>query len=352
MDPEPPTCAGSKFSDELYRRSIRSTESVRKGKGIGPFRAEEVPHDAFASSLRSMAEAEGKKPRECDDAERSLVNDTAGLLEGIRMPGFAGVLSPIHVLMFAFPATALLMATEDFDQAFTQLPLAEDQRRFSYYHVRHPDGHTVFFCHLSGWFGPRLMPFAWCRIMELVLLVLRRRFNIPCICHMDDLILIIPSITKNLAPLALTIAKSVCRWLGLTHPPKTERLPARLQQALGGQITLPLAGELTAAAQLPPDKAAKYVRHRISDWATQDILPASTATAAKVAGYAQVLDSAHFGRVAQAYLWPVYHRANSTDTFDDMTPCLRFSLLAIARFIKDSQPRIIRPLVTRPVFRL
>ena len=132
-------------------------------------------------------------------------------------------------------------------------------------------------------------------------------------------------------------------------PAKKERLPARLRQALGGQITLPLAGELIAAAQLPPDKAAKYVT-RISGWATQDILLASTA--AKVAGYAQVL--AHFGRVARAYryLWPVYHRANSTDNFDDMTPCLQgFSLLAIARFTKDSQPRINRPLVSRPVFR-
>eukprot|EP00972_Heterocapsa_arctica_P083977 12370708-Heterocapsa_arctica.AAC.1 len=78
--------------------------------------------------MRFFVETEGEKPRECDDAKRSGVNSTAGLTECVRMLGFSGILVLVHALVTFFPKCPLLMATEDFDGAFTQLPLHPDQR--------------------------------------------------------------------------------------------------------------------------------------------------------------------------------------------------------------------------------
>eukprot|EP00972_Heterocapsa_arctica_P100372 14801244-Heterocapsa_arctica.AAC.1 len=68
------------------------------------------------------------------------------------MPGFSGALVLIHALMIWFPKISLLMATEGFDCAFTQLLLHPDQQKCSYYHVLDPSGNVVYFCHLSGYF--------------------------------------------------------------------------------------------------------------------------------------------------------------------------------------------------------
>eukprot|EP00974_Lingulodinium_polyedra_P066485 6435174-Lingulodinium_polyedra.AAC.1 len=83
------------------------------------------------------------------------------------MPGFAGVLDLAYRVLQAFPGYRVTMATEDFDGAFTQVPLHEAQRAFSYYHVMGPSGQVVYFLHLAGWFGPKLMPRAWCRAIAL-----------------------------------------------------------------------------------------------------------------------------------------------------------------------------------------
>eukprot|EP00972_Heterocapsa_arctica_P053166 7829219-Heterocapsa_arctica.AAC.1 len=92
--------------------------------------------------MRFFVETEGKKARKCDDAKRSGVNSTAGLTERIRVPGFSGALVLIHALMIWFPKVPLLMATEDFDGAFTQLPLHPDQQKYSYCHVLDPSGNV------------------------------------------------------------------------------------------------------------------------------------------------------------------------------------------------------------------
>ena len=340
-----PTCA-TRDAGELYQRSL---QSVRAGKDKGPFTADTAPHDSFASSLRFMVRAEGKKPRECDDARRSGVNATSELSETVPMPGLTGVFALVIWLMILFPKTALVAGSEDFDSAFTQVPLHPDQQRYSYYHVLDDQGRVAYFFHVAGWFGPRLMPHAWCRIMELLITILALRFCIPAAVHMDDLVVVLPKLTSEFHLRAVAAVKLVCRHLGLRLSPKKSRLPAQVQQALGGLITLPLSGEDVAKVELPPDKKQKYIE-RLRNWSTQDQLPPDIA--AKIAGYSQVLDSAHFGRVARAYLWPIYHRANHYAEDSSMTPALRFSIIAIAKLMEDSKPRLLRPLVQRPIIRI
>ena len=341
-----PPATSKKHRHQLYQKSLEATTLNR---ALGPFRAAEAPHPQFASSLRFMVVAEGKKPRECDDARRSGVNATSSLTETTPMPGFAGLLLVLLVVMRYFPELPLMISTEDFSHAFGQLPLHPGQRKFSYFHVGDDAGHPTFFCHTAGWFGPRLMPHAWARVTALVLKILRVRFAIPCDCHVDDIFVIVPSLSANLAPLMHAIVRKVVEWLGFHLSASKSRLPARTTQALGGQITLPRSGELTAQAELAPNKKEVYIQ-RLRLWAARDVLPSELA--AKVAGYAQVLVSVLFGRLARAYLWPVYQRANGFDNSSTNTPCLRFCLKSLARLIEVSRPKLVRPLLFRPLFRI
>eukprot|EP00974_Lingulodinium_polyedra_P027263 2631346-Lingulodinium_polyedra.AAC.1 len=66
-----------------------------------------------------------------------------------------------------------------------------------------------------------------------------------------------------------------------------------VQPALGGQPALPDHGGDHAIAELTPDKQERYAS-RLRHWAAGDFLDPEAA--AKVAGYAEVLDVVHFGR--------------------------------------------------------
>ena len=124
-----------------------------------------------------------------------------------------------------------------------------------------------------------------------------------------------------------------------------EKLPARSQVALGGHFNLQHEGGNCMEIMLPADKKEKYeCRMR----AVIDSSCCPPALAAKVGGYIQTIASRQWGRCARSYAWPVYDHANDGWS-DELSPRLRWSILVLMRLFREARPRIVRPLMCRPI---
>jgi len=341
----------SEWRDQPPRCSTRHVETMvaaandkvsRKG-AVGPFTIDQVPHDCFNSHRRFTVDqptADNPHKKRCvDDPKASGENDQTITRERMSLRGFEGLVDVLVFMMLTFPEVGLHMFAGDYEHAFEQLAIHPDQYPHMYFHVL-IDGLVHYYMHTSGWFGPKAMPAAWCRVSNFIDAVLALKFAIMGIVHMDDQVCIDPHDTSASA---LVCFRRTTAALGFTLKKSKEKLPAFRQIGLGAEFSLPRPGSSVAEVSLPKDKVVKY-SHRMEGILGSGICP--PALAGKVGGYVQTINSRLWGNTARSYTWPIYDHANR-GVSDVLTPRLAVSIEMLMRLLHAARPRLVQPLVCR-----
>lgn len=204
----------------------------------GPWRAQDVPHEAWNSALRFI-KYEGinsrgeEKWRDLDDASGNGNNRTVRMREKLTMPGWDGLLRLVFYTMVLYPGLLLMLGLEDFEAAFTQIALRIEDGPYHMSHLWHPGwGEVAYVQHKAGFFGSGPLPYWWCRAIRPVVFILRAAFGILCDIHMDDLFYIE---TARWAASACVTVRQVCDLFGFLRSRDKEKGPkATEQSALGG----------------------------------------------------------------------------------------------------------------------
>ena len=221
------------------------------------------------------------------------------------MPGLAGAMTLAHHIMNTFPGETIQSGAEDFESAFTSLPLKPCEAQFNMCHAIDPDtGKLNFFQHLTGYFGGAPFGYAWARAVRPLIWILCNFLAVMGIIHVDD---IVWADTETCSGTAALCIETVAKLCGFPLKASKHRGPCMLLEALGGSLRMPTVQCRSLEVTLKPSKREKYIKRF---WASIREEKLSSPTACKLAGVMQWAQCVLFGRVGRAFLWPIYQRAN------------------------------------------